>query len=58
MKKMIALHNDENGQDLVEYALVTAIVSLGAVAALDSLGYYLGQAFNDVAGQLTTAING
>ena len=50
------LHNDENGQDLVEYALVTAIVSLGAVTALQSLATYVGAAFNDVATQLSTAI--
>jgi pilus assembly protein Flp/PilA len=50
------LHNDENGQDLVEYALVTAIVSLGTVTALQSLATYVGAAFNDVATQLSTAI--
>jgi pilus assembly protein Flp/PilA len=37
MKKFIALHNDENGQDLIEYALVTAIVSLSAVVAMNAL---------------------
>ncbi len=53
---MKSLHNDENGQDLVEYALVTAIISLGAVTALKSLSSVVGASFNDVALQLTNAI--
>ncbi len=35
MKQILSnLMNDESGQDLIEYALVTALVALGAVAVL------------------------
>jgi pilus assembly protein Flp/PilA len=57
MKKLIALHNDENGQDLIEYALVTAIVSLAAVTALQNLSGFVGASFDDVATQLANAIS-
>ena len=29
-----SLHRDENGQDLVEYALVAALIGLGSVTAM------------------------
>jgi pilus assembly protein Flp/PilA len=56
--KFRALHNDDRGQDLVEYALVTGIVSLGAVTALKSLATGTGAAVNNVATLLTNAITG
>jgi pilus assembly protein Flp/PilA len=49
-------HQDENGQDLVEYALVTAIVSLGAVTALNVLASGISAAFNNVVNVFGTAI--
>jgi pilus assembly protein Flp/PilA len=56
MKKFIALHNDENGQDLIEYALVTAIVSLSAVVALQAVAGGVSSAFDQVTSDLATAI--
>jgi pilus assembly protein Flp/PilA len=56
MKKFIALHNDENGQDLIEYALVTAIVSLSAVVALQAVAGGVSSAFDHVTSDLATAI--
>ena len=38
MKQLLTnLINEESGQDLIEYALVAALVGLGAVAAMGSL---------------------
>ncbi len=31
------LLNDESGQDLIEYALVAAVIALGAIAAMQGL---------------------
>jgi pilus assembly protein Flp/PilA len=55
--KMIAKNfvNDESGQDLIEYALVAAVVSLGAVASLQPLAVEVGAVFTSVTGALTTA---
>jgi pilus assembly protein Flp/PilA len=42
------LLNDESGQDLIEYALVAAIIALGAIAAMKGLATSIGGAFNNV----------
>jgi len=40
---------EESGQDLIEYALVAALVGLGAVAALGTLKTSITTAFTNVA---------
>lgn len=40
--------NREEGQDLIEYALVAAIIALGAIAAMKGLATSIGGAFNNV----------
>jgi pilus assembly protein Flp/PilA len=47
------LLSDESGQDLIEYALVAALVGLGAVAAMSKLGNSIGNSFNSVGTSLT-----
>jgi pilus assembly protein Flp/PilA len=47
---------EESGQDLIEYALVAALVTLGAVASMKSLGSAIGGAFNALATSLSTNI--
>ena len=47
---------DESGQDLIEYALVAALVGLGAVASMKSLATAINGAFNSVAGSLTANV--
>ena len=32
-----SLHQDESGQDLIEYALVAALIAFAAVAAMQTL---------------------
>jgi pilus assembly protein Flp/PilA len=53
LKKLIA---EESGQDLIEYALVAALVGLGAVAAMRGLSNTIGNNFNAVGNSLTNAI--
>jgi pilus assembly protein Flp/PilA len=50
-----SLHNDESGQDLIEYALVAALIALGSVAAMSQLGTALNTAFSKISSSLTTA---
>ena len=47
---------DESGQDLIEYALVAALVGLGAVAAMRSLSSNVGKTFNSIGTSLTSAV--
>jgi pilus assembly protein Flp/PilA len=41
------LWQEEKGQDLVEYALVAALIALASVAALNNVAGLLKTAFND-----------
>ncbi len=38
LKYLLAVLNDEDGASLVEYALIVALVSVAAIAALSTLG--------------------
>lgn len=40
--------NDELGQDLVEYALVTAVIALGCIAAIGGLANPIVKGLNTV----------
>jgi len=49
------LLSQEEGQDLVEYALVVALISLGAVATMGSLGKAINGIFTTISTTLTSA---
>ena len=49
------LIRDEEGQDLIEYALLAAFVALGSVAALIVLGPAIKALFDTVVSKLQTA---
>jgi pilus assembly protein Flp/PilA len=51
-----ALMDREEGQDLVEYALVVALVAFGATAALQSLGSGLNSAFTNISSTLASSL--
>ena len=50
------LLSQEEGQDLVEYALVVALIALGATVAMKSLGTEISAAFTSITAQLTSAV--
>ncbi len=50
------LMNDESGQDLIEYALVAALVGLGAVTAMKSLSTSVSNAFTSIGTTLTSNV--
>jgi pilus assembly protein Flp/PilA len=50
------LHNDESGQDLIEYALVAALIAFGAVTTMRTLSTTIGSAFGSIGKQLTSAV--
>ena len=47
---------DESGQDLIEYALVAALVGLGCVTAMTTLSGKIGNAFNSIGTTLSTSV--
>jgi pilus assembly protein Flp/PilA len=54
--RLRALCEDESGQDLIEYALVAGLISLGAITAMSGLATRIGNAFNSVGSQLASAL--
>ena len=46
---------DEQGQDLVEYALLLAFIALAAIATLKNVSTGIGTMFNKVSSTLTSA---
>ncbi len=50
------LLRDESGQDLIEYALVAALIALGSIAAMNSLAAGISGAFSNVSSALSTSI--
>lgn len=49
IKQIIAnLMSEESGQDLVEYALVTALIALGSVAAMKTLAASISTEFTAI----------
>ena len=50
------LLRDESGQDLIEYALVAALIALGAVTAMSGLATTISTAFTAIGTKLTASI--
>ena len=47
----------EEGQDLVEYALVVALIAFGAITGMGYLATGLNHAFSNIASTLTTNVS-
>jgi pilus assembly protein Flp/PilA len=43
---------DESGQDLIEYALIAALIALGAIVAMKSLSNKISNEFNTIGSSL------
>jgi len=57
MKQLLKnLMTEESGQDLIEYALVAALVGLGSVVAMQGLANSIATTFTGVGNALTNAV--
>lgn len=52
MRKMLDFLKDENGQGMVEYGLIIALIAIVVIAALTILGPKIAQLFNKVSEQV------
>ena len=50
------LLRDETGQDLIEYALVAALIALGCIAAMQGIATGLSTAFSTIASDLSSSV--
>jgi pilus assembly protein Flp/PilA len=57
MKQLLQnLMAEESGQDLIEYALVAALVGLGSVASMQGLATSIATTFNGVGNALSNSV--
>jgi pilus assembly protein Flp/PilA len=54
--RLLILLSKDDGQDLIEYALVVALVALGAIAGMQTLAGDINNAFNAVGNTLNNSI--
>ena len=50
------LVREDEGQDLIEYALLAALIALGAVVAMQATGTSINNVFTSIKDQLTNAV--
>jgi pilus assembly protein Flp/PilA len=53
-----SLHESESGQDLIEYALICALIALGAIASMKTVANLINNAFNTIGNTLSSATAG
>lgn len=54
--KLQVLAASEEGQDLVEYALVVSVIAFGAVTAMKGLGTGINKAFSTISSDLSSSL--
>jgi Flp pilus assembly pilin Flp len=55
LKNLVKSVRNEEGQDLLEYALLVALIALIAIVAVGAAGQSVSTIFNNIAGQLAAA---
>lgn len=56
MKNLLRqLFTETEGQDLIEYALLAALIALAAIVAMQALGGAINQKFSDVSSSLSAS---
>jgi pilus assembly protein Flp/PilA len=53
----VAVHRDESGQDLIEYALVAALIALAAIIGMQTVANAINAAFIAVGSRLGTYVS-
>jgi len=51
-----SLHRDESGQDLIEYALLAAVIALAATAGMNVVASDINNAFSKIGSKLEAAV--
>ena len=55
-KRMACFCCEEDGQDMIEYALVAGLIGLSAIVSMNSFTTKVKTAFNSIGSQLTSAV--
>lgn len=54
---LAVLHREESGQDLIEYALIAALIALGAIAGMSYVASAINNAFSSIGSKLGKAVS-
>ena len=54
--QFVRLHREDSGQDLIEYALIAALIALSAVAGMGSVAKGLNDIFSSVGAKIQAYI--
>ena len=54
---LVAFHRDDSGQDLIEYALIAALIALGSIIGMDTVANEINSAFNSISKKLSNAVS-
>lgn len=57
LASLLTLLKRDDGQDLVEYALVVALIGFGAVTTMSGVSSEISTAFNDISSTLNSALS-
>jgi len=57
LQTTIQIIRDENGQDLIEYALVVALIAFAATVGMNSVANGINNAFSSISTKLSTYIS-
>jgi pilus assembly protein Flp/PilA len=56
MKVLSTMHREESGQDLIEYALLAALIALAAVVGMNNVASNINNAFNKIGSRLSASV--
>ena len=51
---LVELHREESGQDLIEYALIAALIALAATVGMGVVANAINQAFSSIGTKVST----
>lgn len=54
--KLTGLHRDDSGQDLIEYALLAALIALAATVGMQTVASDINNAFTKIGSKLSNAV--
>ena len=55
--RLRCFHREDSGQDLIEYALVVALIAFAAIAGMNYVASEINVAFSVIGNKLTSAIS-
>ena len=51
---LVTLHREDSGQDLIEYALIAALIALAATVGMSAVAKAINDAFSSIGAKLIT----